>query len=668
MAELCDIKGIGEKTLASLSKAGINTIDDLIRFYPRAYENRRIIYTAASAPMGVDVALSMNVEGVSFGFTGRGKRIIRVRAQSAGVKVTVVFFNQGYLKKFFESGGRFRFYGKLTLSNGTRYMFSPSYEKIGEEPPEDIVAKYPKTSLGESTLKKLIFRAIELCEAEGFRDTLPEDVRLENRLCPFETAIKNIHRPASDELLNSARQRLAFEELYKFSLDLIRLKTAADRKRIPPMNKVDISPFTSLLPYTLTSAQSKVISQLIGDLTQGKKEIPCMQRLIQGDVGCGKTVVAAAVAYFIMQNGGKAAVMAPTEILAAQHYEFMAPLFETLGFETFILTGSTSASERKLIQKKLTSSAPLMIIGTHALIEESVKIENLCLVITDEQQRFGVRQREKLLDKARLPNSIVMSATPIPRTLAMFVYGELDISVIDMLPAGRKPVKTFLVNESYRERMNGFVRKVVDSGKQVYIVCPLIEKNDDEEELRKSFLGEEPSEEKGLVSAVDYYKKLSEEIFPDIPTALLHGKQKGSEKQVVMADFASGKTKILVSTTVIEVGVNVPNACLMIVENAERFGMSQLHQLRGRIGRGDSESWCILVSQSKNRESLERLKRMCETSDGFKIAEYDLEMRGPGELFGERQHGEIKFTIANMATDISLFERARNAALKHTVK
>ena len=509
-----------------------------------------------------------------------------------------------------------------------------------------IVPIYPLTAgVSQLILSRSIRQGLTAC-ADILPDVLPDQVRREHQLCRIEYAYENIHFPESAEALDLARRRLAFEELFLFTIGLDRLRQRREVVHVPPCGGVDMEPFYSALPFTLTDAQRRCVEEALADMRSGTP----MNRLVQGDVGSGKTMVAAACVYFCVKNGRQAALMAPTEILAQQHYHGLAPLLENLGIRCALLTGSTSAKTKKSIAAQLESGEIDFAIGTHALITGSVVYQNLGLVVTDEQHRFGVAQRADLAAKGDHPHILVMSATPIPRTLALILYGDLDVSVIDQLPPGRQPVETFAVTSRYHQRVYNFIRKLVGEGRQAYIVCPMVEEN---EEL--------PDERKAVT---EYARKLQAEVFPDLKVAFVHGKMKPKEKDAVMAAFAAHETDILVSTTVIEVGVDVPNAAVMVIENAERFGLSQLHQLRGRVGRGKHQSYCILISDNQNEETRQRLKVMTKTSDGFKIAEEDLRLRGPGDFFGQRQHGLPGLKVADLGCDTKLLQEAQEAARK----
>ena len=507
-----------------------------------------------------------------------------------------------------------------------------------------IVPVYPLTAgVSQLLLSRAIRRGLDEC-ADILPDCLPDSVRQTHGLCRVNYAYENIHFPESPEALDIARRRLAFEELFFFAIGLKLLRFRRETVSVEPFRPVDMAPFYDALPFILTGAQRRCVDEAIADMTAGKP----MNRLCQGDVGSGKTMVAAACVYFCVKNGRQAALMAPTELLAEQHYRGLAPLLEQLGLRCALLTGSTPAKTKRSVTAQLASGELDFAIGTHALISGGVAYANLGLVVTDEQHRFGVAQRTALAEKGEHPHTLVMSATPIPRTLALILYGDLDVSVINQLPPGRKPIETYAVTSAYYPRLYAFIRKQVEAGRQVYIVCPMVSENDDLPDERKA--------------VTEYAQKLQSEIFPDLRVAYVHGKMKSREKDTVMSAFAAGETNILVSTTVIEVGVDVPNASLMVVENAERFGLSQLHQLRGRVGRGQHQSYCVLVSDNKNDETRQRLRAMTKTADGFKIAEEDLRLRGPGDFFGLRQHGLPGLRVADIGCDTRLLTEAQTAA------
>ena len=642
------IKGIGEQRAKALGKLGIATLRDLISYFPRAYDDRTQLRRIADLVPGETAGVAAMVASPpTISHIRRGLDLVKLRAVDDTGTLDVTFFNQAWLKNNLHQGETYVFYGRAEGSLFRRQMSNPVVEPEGRrEITGRIVPIYPLTAgVSQLILSRSIRQGLTAC-ADILPDVLPDQVRREHQLCRIEYAYENIHFPESAEALDLARRRLAFEELFLFTIGLDRLRQRREVVHVPPCGGVDMEPFYSALPFTLTDAQRRCVEEALADMRSGTP----MNRLVQGDVGSGKTMVAAACVYFCVKNSRQAALMAPTEILAQQHYHGLAPLLENLGIRCALLTGSTSAKTKKSIAAQLESGEIDFAIGTHALITGSVVYQNLGLVVTDEQHRFGVAQRADLAAKGDHPHILVMSATPIPRTLALILYGDLDVSVIDQLPPGRQPVETFAVTSRYHQRVYNFIRKLVGEGRQAYIVCPMVEEN---EEL--------PDERKAVT---EYAKKLQAEVFPDLKVAFVHGKMKPKEKDAVMAAFAAHETDILVSTTVIEVGVDVPNAAVMVIENAERFGLSQLHQLRGRVGRGKHQSYCILISDNQNEETRARLKVMAKTTDGFKIAEEDLRLRGPGDFFGQRQHGLPGLKVADLGCDTKLLQEAQEAARK----
>ena len=551
-------------------------------------------------------------------------------------------------------------------------MNSPSYEPVlPTKFLAPLIPVYPLSSgLNQKFLAKIIKEAVDSLPS-FLIDYLPNETRIANGLCTLGFALKNIHNPESEDALNSAIKRLTFDELFIFSLSIAKMKSVQSTKTAPVIADTDVTPLLNLLSYTPTNAQIKAISEISIDLHPQGATDRCtpMNRIVVGDVGSGKTLCAAAAAYIVCKNGYQCALMAPTEILASQHYESLSPLFQRLNISCELLTGSTPAKVKKEILGRLKSGETKLIIGTHALIQDTVEFNNLALAITDEQHRFGAKQRANLSNKGMSAHSLVMSATPIPRTLSFMMYGDLDISLINEMPPGRKKVSTYVVDESYRTRLNSFIRKQADEGHQVYIVCPSVEeKREDIDNVSDydpfSIALEESTPP--LKAAVEYAQDLQAHVFPNLRVAFIHGKLKSKEKDKIMMDFARGQIDVLVSTTVIEVGVNVPNATLMIVENAERFGLSQLHQLRGRVGRGSAQSFCVLVSDSKGEAARERLGIMKTIYDGFTIAERDLQMRGPGDFFASgssiRQSGDTGLTISKNCHDTELVHHAFESA------
>ena len=640
------IKGIGETRAKALHKLGIATLGDLLSYFPRRWEDRTLTRPIRELPVGEYACVrAMLASDPTASRIAGGRTLVKVRAVDDSGALDVAFFNQEYRRTSLHKGETYIFYGKVEGDLLRRRMTNPLLEPEGRQLLTGrIMPVYPLTAgVTQTMLAKAMRQGLDACEGL-LPDVLPDDVRQAHHLCYTGYAYENIHFPSSPEALDIARRRLVFEELFLLSCGLQLLRSRRGTERGPACENVALTPFYDALPFALTNAQRRAIEQAVTDMTSGRS----MNRLCQGDVGSGKTMVAAACVWFAAQSGWQSALMAPTEILARQHYENLAPLFARFGLRCALLTGSTRAKERREILAGLADGSIDLCIGTHALLTEDVQYARLGLVITDEQHRFGVGQRAALSKKAASPHILVLSATPIPRTLALIIYGDLDVSVIDELPPGRQRVDTFAVNESYRQRLNGFIRRQVVQGHQVFIVCPLIAEDD-----------QLPDERKAVAAYAD---KLRREVFPDLRIAVLHGRMKAREKEAVMAAFAAGESDILVSTTVVEVGVDVPNASLMVVENAERFGLSQLHQLRGRVGRGSAKSWCILLSDSENEDTRRRLRVLTETNDGFKISEEDLKLRGPGDFFGQRQHGLPTLKAADLSCDMRLLDEAQTAA------
>ena len=640
------IKGIGEQRAKALGKLGIATLRDLISYFPRAYDDRSALRRIADLVPGETAGVAAMVASPpTISHIRKGLDLVKLRAVDDTGTLDVTFFNQAWLKNSLHQGETYIFYGRAEGSLLRHQMANPVVEPEGRrEVTGRIVPIYPLTAgVSQLILSRSIRQGLDAC-ADILPDVLPDRVRRHNQLYRIEYAYENIHFPESAEALDLARRRLAFEELFLFTIGLERLRSRWEVVHVPPCGGVDMELFYRALPFTLTDAQRRCVEEALADMRSGTP----MNRLCQGDVGSGKTMVATACVYFMVKNGRQAALMAPTEILAQQHYQGLAPLLENLGIRCALLTGSTTAKTKRSITQQLESGEIDFAIGTHALITGSVAYRDLGLVVTDEQHRFGVAQRAELAAKGDHPHILVMSATPIPRTLALILYGDLDVSIIDQLPPGRQPVQTFAVTGGYHQRVYRFIRKLVGEGRQAYIVCPMVEENDQLPDERKA--------------VTEYAKKLQSEVFPDLKVAFVHGKMKPKEKDAVMAAFAAHETDILVSTTVIEVGVDVPNAAVMVIENAERFGLSQLHQLRGRVGRGKHQSYCILISDNRNEETRQRLKVMTKTTDGFQIAEEDLRLRGPGDFFGARQHGLPGLKVADLGCDTQLLQEARQAA------
>lgn len=640
------IKGVGEARAKSLAKLGITDLRSLLSYFPRAYDDRRAYKKIADLIPGENACVCAVIAGEpKLSRIRKGLDLVKLRAVDETGALELTYFNQSYLKNTFRTGDAYVFFGRAEGTPSRPQMTNPLFEREGaHQITGRIMPIYPLTAgVSQSMLYKAVEQGLAACVDE-LPDILPEDVRLVYQLCHTRFAYENIHFPTDDEALSAARRRLAFEELFLLALGLKLLRERRMFVAGKQCKKVDLSPFFTSLPFSLTGAQRRAIGDIARDLT-GKRP---MNRLVQGDVGSGKTMVAAAAIYMAAKNGLQCALMTPTEILAEQHYRSLAPLLEPLGIPCALLTASTKAKERRALNERLRSGELSLVIGTHALLSPDVQYQNLGLVVTDEQHRFGVNQRAALSAKGDDPHLLVMSATPIPRTLALMIYGDLDVSILNELPPGRQKIDTFAVPSSYHERIYAFLRKLVAEGRQAYIVCPMVAEND-----------ELPDERKAVTA---YAETLQKEVFPDLRIAPIHGKMKPKEKDAVMRAFAAHEIDVLVSTTVIEVGVDVPNAALMLIENAECFGLSQLHQLRGRVGRGRHKSYCVLVSDNKGEENKQRLKVMSSTSDGFAIAEEDLKLRGPGDFFGSRQHGLPSLRVADLSCDLSLLHETQSAA------
>jgi len=639
------LKGVGERRAKLLGKLGIETVFDLITYYPRAYEDRTKIKPIAETEDGELVCIEGTVASpVNARHIRKGLDLAKVRVVDDSGSANLTFFNQNFVKDQLQVGETYCFYGKIDVKGYTREMNTPVFEPIEKTPLKTrrLIPVYPLTAgLPAHQLSAYIRAALARC-ANELSDPIPDEVRMREELAFARFAYENIHYPADEASLEIARKRLIYEELFLLSLGLLRFKSRRRDLVGTAMKSVDMARFEAALPFSLTGAQKRAVSDAIGDL---QKKIP-MNRLVQGDVGSGKTVVAAACAYFAQQNGYQTALMAPTEILAEQHLKTLTEMMEPLGIRVALLTGSMTAATKRGVKAALSAGEIDVLVGTHAILTEDVAFSKLGLVITDEQHRFGVRQRAALTAKGENPHLLVMSATPIPRTLALILYGDLDVSIIDELPPGRKPVGTYAVDDTKRDRAYGFVRSHLDAGQQAYIVCPLVEENDTAE----------------LKSVEEFAKQLECRHLAGYRVEMLHGRMKGKEKESIMRQFAAGEIHVLVSTTVIEVGVNVPNATVMVIENAERFGLSQLHQLRGRVGRGAEQSHCILFSEHKGGVTRDRLRVMCKTNDGFEISEADLRLRGPGDLFGTRQHGFPDLKIADLARDLEVLRAAQAEA------
>ena len=650
MARLSDpitiLKGVGPTKAKQFAALNIVTLEDLICHFPRAYEDRTRMVQIADLEVDRPAcfrAVVMNHPRTSH--IRKGLDITKVQVADHSGKLNLVFFNQKFTTEQLQYGREYIFYGTLSGDYMGYNMTSPVFETPESAPvtTRRVLPIYPLTAgLSNGAVLKAVQQALMLCDPPA--EILPPQVLQKYGILPAQEAYTAIHTPRSLEEAEKARRRLIFEEFFVFSAGLSLMRASRAQKYTAPYEKLSLDRFYQALPFTLTGAQDRAIREIGADFKKGTP----MNRLVQGDVGSGKTMVAAAAAYLAIQNGHQAALMAPTEILAEQHFASLSKLLTPLGISVGLLTGSMTVKQKRDTRQEIAENRVQLVVGTHALLSESTVFADLGLVIADEQHRFGVGQRSALSAKGQDPHMLVMSATPIPRTLALLLYGDLDVSILDELPPGREPVDTFLVTESYRARINAFIRKQVAEGHQCYVVCPAVEEG----------------EELNLKAAETWAETLQQRVFPDLRIALLHGQMKGAQKEQVMAEFASGNADVLVATTVIEVGVDVPNATLMVIEDADRFGLSQLHQLRGRVGRGGAKSFCILLSQNKNPDTNARLKALCKTTDGFQIAEEDLALRGPGDFFGSRQSGLPVFRVASLNCDLATLKLAQAASVE----
>ena len=675
------LKGVGDARREALAKLGAETLGELIRVFPRAYQNRGDIQTVSvirerlkngeRGPFSAELTISTEPE---VRMIRRGMVLLKVKAFDETGTAELTYFNMPYMKNTFHVGETFRFFGRFTSDYNRVQAANPIAERMdGVESLQEIVPVYPLVSgLTQKIMTQLIGEALRLCSNE-LTEYMPKDALAEMAMPTYAYTVTQIHQPQSLSAIETAKRRLMFDELYLTLLSMNLGQARRKKKNTCPVRCDSMDEFYAQLPFEMTGAQRRSMNEILGDMSGDF----LMNRILTGDVGSGKTIVAAAACYAAVKSGYRAALMVPTEILANQHAEDFEKLFIPMGIRCALLTGSTKKREKDKILAGLNDEQTSMteqksgeyidiVIGTHALLSEGVEIDRLGLAVIDEQHRFGVMQRAALFEKGDGIHSLVMSATPIPRTLTLAAFGSLDVSRIDELPKGRQKIDTLVVNESYRERLNGFIRKQKEEGHQIYVVCPAVDENDAEETDTEEmadipFVSMEVDTSTPLKAATVFADYLKEEL-DGLTVEYVHGKMKSAEREKIMSAFARGEVDVLVSTTVIEVGVNVPNATLMIVENAERFGLSQLHQLRGRVGRGTAKSYFVLVSDSTTPESAERLRAIKSTSDGFKIAEYDLELRGPGDFFSDtgviRQHGQMSDALTSACRDTNLIERA----------
>lgn len=643
------LSGVGKQRANLFKRVGVETVSDLLTYYPREYEDRRNVIRIKEVTIGELVTIKATVCTIPQNIKKRGLMVTKVKLKDTSGFIFALWFGQSYMKNNLKLGEEYFFTGKVSFKYGQMQLQSPDFIKSDQEESTSIFPLYPLTSkLSQKVVRNLTKQALSV-SSNVLVDFIPESIREKYHLAAYNFAIDQIHYPDNYENLELARKRIVFEEFYILQVGLMQIKNILTNKKegfiLNPVEEEEAFLYT--LPFTLTQAQNKVWDEIKGDLAS--KGI--MNRLVQGDVGSGKTIIALLGLLQTVKNGFQGALMVPTEVLAKQHFEEATKLLAPFNIRLALLVGSVTKKNKEKIYEQLESGEIDVVIGTHAVIQDALSFKALGLVITDEQHRFGVRQRTALAEKNNKANILVMTATPIPRTLALILYGDLDISIIDELPPGRQVIKTYSVSKSYHQRIYNFIREQVDEGRQAYIICPMVEESDEQSDLK---------------AVVQYTEYLQGEVF-DLPIAYLHGKQKAKEKNDIITRFANNEIKILVSTTVVEVGVNVPNATVMLIENAERFGLAQLHQLRGRVGRGKHQSYCVLITDSKNDVTAKRMKIMTESNDGFQLSEVDLSLRGPGDVFGLKQHGLPNFKVANIYENMGILKEAQEAA-KETIK